>query len=69
MIKNIHSRGTLVAQWLGVCLWLRGPGIESHITLPAGSLLLPLPVSLPLSVCLSGINKSIFKKKINSNAL
>ena len=26
-----------------------GPGIESHIGLPAGSLLLPLPVSLPLS--------------------
>ena len=27
-------------------------GIKSHIGLPVGSLLLPLPVSLPLSVCL-----------------
>ena len=26
-----------------------GPGIESHIGLPAWSVLLPLPVSLPLS--------------------
>ena len=41
-----------------------GSVIESHITLVVGSLLLPLPVSLPLSLCLSGINKS-FKKKIN----
>ena len=30
-----------------------GPGIESHIGFPAWSLLLPLPMSLPLSVCLS----------------
>ena len=29
-----------------------GLGIKSHIGLAAGSLLLPLPVSLPLSVCL-----------------
>ena len=28
-------------------------GIESHIRLPAWSLLLPLPVSLPLSVSLT----------------
>ena len=27
-----------------------GPGIESHVGLPAWSLLLPLPVSMPLSV-------------------
>ena len=27
-----------------------GSGIESHIGLPAGSLLLPLPMSLPLSI-------------------
>ena len=42
---------------VGCCLWLRsqsqGLGIESHIGLPAGSLLLPPPVSLPLSLCLS----------------
>ena len=44
--------GAWVAQWLSVCLWLglgsRGPGIESHIRLSVGSLLLPLPMSLPL---------------------
>ena len=41
--------------------------MESHIGLPSGSRLLPLPVSLPLSVCLSEINKifinKYFKKK------
>ena len=60
-----------VAQQLSACLQLRSwswsPGIESHIDLPAWSLLLPLPVSLPLSLslCLSWINKlkKIFKKK------
>ena len=34
----LSSRDTWVAQWLGVCLWLRlwslGPGIESHIRVP-----------------------------------
>ena len=39
-----------VAQWLSLCFWLRmwsrGPGIESHIGLLAGSLLLLLSVSL-----------------------
>ena len=29
-----------------------GLGIESHISLPMGSLLLPLPVSLPFSLSL-----------------
>ena len=29
------------------------PGIESHVRLPAWSLLLPLPVSLPPSLSLS----------------
>ena len=47
---------TWAAQWLSV-LWLRllsqGPGKKSHIRLPTGSLLLPLPMSLPLSVGLS----------------
>ena len=46
-----------VAQQFGACLWPRAqswrPGIESHVGLPAWSLLLPLPVSLPLSVCVS----------------
>ena len=40
------------AQRFSVYLWLRawswGPGIESHIGLPAESLLLPLPMCLPL---------------------
>ena len=55
------SLDTWVAQWFSVCLQLRAwswsPGIESHIGLPAWSLLLPLPVSLPLSISLSWINK------------
>ena len=32
-------------------------GIESHVRLLAWSLLLPLPVSLPLSLCVSLMNK------------
>ena len=46
--------GTWVVQCLSVCLWLRawsqGPGTESCIELPMRSLLLPLPMSLPLCV-------------------
>ena len=34
--------------------------IESHIGLLAGSLLLPLAVSLPLCVCVSLMNKYIY---------
>ena len=56
-IKNADARGSLgkSAVWRlplaqGV---IPGPRIESHIGLPAWSLLLPLPVSLPLSVFLS----------------
>ena len=59
--QKCEWRGSWVAQWFSTCLWPRAwswnPGIESHIRLPAWSLLLPLPVSLPLSVCLSWINK------------
>ena len=44
--KIFLVQGTFVAQWLSVCIQLRtwswGPGIESHIGLPVGSLLLPL---------------------------
>ena len=46
------SWGAWVAQWLSVCLQLRAGSrvwIETPIGLPSGSLLLPLPVSLPLS--------------------
>ena len=56
-----------MAQQLSVYLRLRfqsrGPRIKSHVGLPAWSLLLPLPVSLPLSVYLSRINKILKKKK------
>ena len=56
LCKIAPPRGTWVAQWLSGCLWLRsgsqGPGIESCIRLSAASLLLPLPMSLPLSLCL-----------------
>ena len=50
---------------MSICFWLIrssswGPGIESCIRLTAESLLLPLPMCLPLSVCLSGINTYIF---------
>ena len=50
--KKTNSRDTWVLPVVehlplaqGVIL---GPGIESHVRLPSGSLLLPLPMSLPL---------------------
>ena len=52
-----HLGGSAVEHLLLVQGMIRGPGIESHIRLPEWSLLLPLPVSLPLSLCLSWINK------------
>ena len=57
--QKTKFRDAWVAQWLTACLWPRawswGPRTESHIGLPAWSLLLPLPVSLPLppSLCVS----------------
>ena len=54
--ENWVLSGGWVAQQLSLCLWLRewswSPRIESHIGLPAWSLLLPLPISLPLCVSL-----------------
>ena len=54
--SRISARGTWVVQWLSVCLqleaWPRGPGIQYCIRLPTGSRLLPLPVSLLLSLSL-----------------
>ena len=41
-----------------------GPGIESHIRLPEGTLLLLLPLSLPLCVCVSQIHNILKKKKV-----
>ena len=59
-INTLRGWDAWIAQWLSVCLWLVswswGPGIKSYIRLPRGSLLLPLPVSLPVSVSL--MNKS-----------
>ena len=56
-----------MAQWFGACLWPRvqswGPRIESPVGLPAWSLLLPLPVSLPLSLSLY-VYHELKKKKI-----
>ena len=50
-----------VAQQFSACLqpraWSWRPGIKSHVGLPAWSLLPPLPVPLPLSLCLAWINK------------
>ena len=64
IIKCVY-RDTWVAQRLSICLQLRAwswsPGIKSHVRLPARSLLLPLPVCLPL--CLSWTNKILKKKK------
>ena len=54
--SKLKAQANWVAQWLSVFLGLRawslGPGIESRIRLPAWSLLLSLPVSLPLPLCL-----------------
>ena len=57
----LFTKGFIVGRLGGsvveLCLWLRvwswGPGIKSCIRLPAWSLLLLLPVSLPLSLCVS----------------
>ena len=48
------DRDAGVAQGLPLAqVVILGSRIESHIGLPARSLFLPLPMSLPLSVCLS----------------
>ena len=50
-----------VVQWFRACLWPRAlawsPRIESRVGLLAWSLLLPLPVSLPLSLSLCDYHK------------
>ena len=56
-----------MAEWFGICFqpraWSWSPGIESPIRLPAWSLLLPLPVSLPLSLSVSHKKTKYFLKK------
>ena len=44
--------GSVVERLPLAWVMIQGPGIESRISQPTGSLLLPLPVSLPLSVTL-----------------
>ena len=52
-----RSRDSWGAQRLGTSLWPRvwswSPRIKSHIGIPAWNLLLSLPMSLPLCVCVS----------------
>ena len=59
-------RDAWVAPRLSVCLQLRAWSQDgSRVGLPAASLLLPLPVSLSLSLCVSHeqINKSLKKRR------
>ena len=57
VLKKKRTRDTWVAQWLSIAFGLGHDSrvLESCLILgsPTGSLLLPLPVSLPLSVCVS----------------
>ena len=61
-----------MAQWLSICSrlrsWSQGPGIRPRIGLPTGSLILPLPMSLPLSLCFSLTNKIFLKRENSYNA-
>ena len=52
-----HLGGSVVGRLLSAQGIIPVFGIEAPIGLPVGSLLLPLPVSLPLSVCVSLMNK------------
>ena len=64
-VKNTKQWGAWVVQWWSISLWhdlRRGVFLGSHIGLPAGSLLLPLPVSLPLSDSLMNKQIESFKK-------
>ena len=60
-LKNNLALGLLGGSAVeGLCLTLGmipGSGIESHIQFFVGSLLLPLPMSLPLSLFVSFINQ------------
>ena len=47
-----HLGGSVVEHLLLAHGMIPGSRIKSHIGLPIGSLLFPLPMSLPLSVCL-----------------
>ena len=55
VVRKVNLGDPLVAQWFSASLqpraWSWSPGIESHIRLLAGSLLLSM--SLPMSLCVS----------------
>ena len=53
MNKEERLGGSEVEHLLLAQIVIPGPVIKSHIRFPTGSLLLPLPMSLPLSLCLS----------------
>ena len=61
IVTESSYRDAWVAQWLNTQGVIPKPQVKSHIGPPAGSLLLPLPVSLPL--CLSWLNKILKRKK------
>ena len=48
-----HLGGSAVERLPLTQVVILGSGIKSYIRLPAGSLLLPLPMSLLLSLCIS----------------
>ena len=45
-----HLGGSMVEHLPSAQVMIQGPRIKSRMGLPAGSLLLPLPISLPLSL-------------------
>ena len=57
MTLKEHLSGSVVEHLLLAQGMIPGSGIESSIGLLVGSLLLPLSMFLPLSLCLSRINK------------
>ena len=67
--KKLKPRDAWVAQQLSACLrpkaWSWSPRNKSHVWLPEWNLLLPLPVSLPQSLCVSHewINEILKKRK------
>ena len=52
-MRGGHLSGSVVEHLPLAQDMIQGPGIESLMGLPVGSLLFPLPMSLPLSVCVS----------------
>ena len=58
-VSNFERRlgGSVVELLPSAQVVILGPGMGSRIRLLAGSLLLLLPVSLPISLCVSFMNK------------